>query len=425
MNTLREGSREPQVELLQVALNRAGLYASPPDGIFGPITRNAVLRFQRTRGLEADGIVGPLTWGRLMPFLTGYVKHTVRAGETMYLLSRRYGTSLRAVQTANPNVNPNRLAVGQELVIPLNFPVVATNIRFTSTALALFLEGLEARYPFIRMGTFGRSIMGKPLYYIAVGEGSNQVFYNASHHANEWITTPVLMKFAEQYAQAYVGGGAVGGRPASELYGRATIFIAPMVNPDGVDLVTGEIPAGSPTYVQAQQMNYLSLPFPDGWKANISGVDLNLNYPARWEEAKRIKFAQGYTRPGPRDYVGPAPLSEPESRAVADLTKQHDFSLILAYHTQGEIIFWKFADYNPPRSQEIAQQLSAVSGYAVSETPYESGNAGYKDWFIQTYNRPGYTIEAGRGTSPLALSQFDKIYRDNVGMLALAAVATV
>ncbi len=49
----------------------------------------------------------------------------------------------------------------------------------------------------------------------------------------------------------------------------------------------------------------------------------------------------------------------------------------------------------------------------MEETPYASGYAGYKDWFIETYNRPGYTIEAGRGTNPLSMSQFPEIYDDN------------
>jgi len=66
--------------------------------------------------------------------------------------------------------------------------------------------------------------------------------------------------------------------------------------------------------------------------------------------------------------------------------------------------------------------FSAVSGYSVEETPYASGFAGYKDWFIQTYNRPGYTIEVGRGVSPLPLEQFDRIYRDNAGILTLGAM---
>ena len=59
----------------------------------------------------------------------------------------------------------------------------------------------------------------------------------------------------------------------------------------------------------------------------------------------------------------------------------------------------------------------SLSGYAVEETPTESGYAGYKDWFIQEYDRPGYTIEAGLGVNPLSMEQFPQIYRDNYYIL--------
>ncbi len=61
-------------------------------------------------------------------------------------------------------------------------------------------------------------------------------------------------------------------------------------------------------------------------------------------------------------------------------------------------------------------------GYSVENVPYNSSFAGYKDWFIQNYNLPGYTIEAGFGTNPLPISQFDKIYYDNIGILVLGSV---
>lgn len=147
-----------------------------------------------------------------------------------------------------------------------------------------------------------------------------------------------------------------------------------------------------------------------------------MQFPAEWEKAKEIKFSQGFNQPAPRDFVGYKPLSEPESSAIYNFTLWHKFDLILSYHTQGEVIYWQFLNYNPPKSKYIGEQFAKSSGYSLEETPYNSSFAGYKDWFIQTYNKPGYTIEAGLGENPLPISDFNKIYSDNLGILILGAI---
>lgn len=152
------------------------------------------------------------------------------------------------------------------------------------------------------------------------------------------------------------------------------------------------------------------------------GVDLNLQFPAGWEQARQIKYSQGFTSPAPRDFVGYGPLTEPESLAIYNFTLEHNFRLVLTFHTQGEVIFWQFQNFTPPESLFIGQQFSNVSGYALEDTPFNSSFAGYKDWFIQDFRRPGYTIEAGFGENPLPISQFDEIYNDNIGIMVLGAI---
>ena len=143
-------------------------------------------------------------------------------------------------------------------------------------------------------------------------------------------------------------------------------------------------------------------------------MDLNLQFPASWEQAKEIKFEQGFTSPAPRDYVGSAPLYR--------FTLAHNFRLILAYHTQGRVIYWRYLDFLPPASYYIAEQFANSSGYDLEDTPFSASFAGYKDWFIQTYNLPGYTIECGLGDNPLPISQFNIIYAENEGILVLGAI---
>jgi len=115
-------------------------------------------------------------------------------------------------------------------------------------------------------------------------------------------------------------------------------------------------------------------------------------------------------------------LSAPESLAIYNFTLNHNFRLTISYHTQGKEIYWNFQNYAPPESEFIVQIFSNVSGYISTNAPYSSGFAGYKDWFLQIYQRPGFTIEAGIGMSPLPISQFPQIYNDNIGILILGAV---
>ena len=294
----------------------------------------------------------------------------------------------------------------------------------TSALCEQTVRALTDRYPFLRTEVLTTTAFGRPVQTLVIGEGDRQVIYSAAHHANEWITTPVLLKFAEELAQAMESGGSLYGVPARTITRNATVHIIPMVDPDGVDLVTGAIPQGTPEYETANRIaeNFPAIPFPNGWKANLLGVDLNLQYPAGWLQAREIKFSQGFTRPAPRDYVGRAPLDQLESVALARYTEEVDPALILAYHTQGKVIYWQFRDYDVPGARALAEEFARISGYALEDTPYESSFAGYKDWFIQNFRRPGFTIECGSGESPLPLEQFEEIYRDNLGILVTAAL---
>ena len=421
LETLKLGSTGASVELLQLALQRAGFYNDKIDGDFGPITNEAVIAFQKSIKIPADGIVSMKTWQGLMPYIKGYVRHTIKSGDSFWSIAQMHNTTVRAISTANPSLDPLNLTVGKQIIVPLGFELVPTNIKFSYSLMQYVIDGLIARYPFIKKGSIGKSVMGKDLTLLQIGNGPKQVFYSASHHANEWINTPVVLKFLEEYSKAYSSGGQIYNMSAVALHAMTSLSLVPMVNPDGVDIVVDAIPKDSEYYLKVKKLaeGYPDIRFPEGWKANIRGVDLNVNYPANWEEAKKIKYDLGYTKPGPRDFVGPAPLSEPESRAVYDFTLNNDFVLIIAYHTQGEIIYWKYLDYEPEHAREIGEKFSKSSGYPLEITPYASSFAGYKDWFIQNYNRPGYTVETGKGVSPVPIDQFDKIYNDNIGIMSL------
>ena len=305
--------------------------------------------------------------------------------------------------------------------------LVRTDIPMTSDLCTQTIRNLEEKYPVIQVEKLTDTAFGRPVWAMTMGEGDRHVLYTAAHHANEWITTPLLLKFAEDVAEAYSRSGEIYGVDARSLLDNVMIHLVPMVDPDGVDLVTGAILPGTEEYERANRIaaGFPEIPFPEGWKANLMGVDLNLQYPAGWMIARELKFSQGFDRPAPRDYVGRAPLSQKESGALAGYTEDVDPDLILAYHTQGKVIYWQFRDYQVPGARALGEEFARISGYELADVPYESSFAGYKDWFIQRFRRPGFTIEAGAGENPLPLCQFDEIYRDNLGILVSAAVGQV
>lgn len=226
---------------------------------------------------------------------------------------------------------------------------------------------------------------------------------NASFHANEWITTMVLLNVVNHYLLSLTNGTLMSGFQALDFYNKVELSIVPMVNPDGVELVLN----GPSSNVEE---DVIAINNGDNdfvhWKANIRGIDLNNQFPANWDICKKNKRPKA---PAPRDFPGEYPLSEPEAIAMAELAQKNEFDCIVAFHTQGEEFYWGYEGYEPPQSEKIAKEFERVSGYRSVQ--YVDSHAGYKDWFIQEFKRPGFTLELGRGINPLPISQFPEILK--------------
>lgn len=114
--------------------------------------------------------------------------------------------------------------------------IVQTNVNYNSSLMLQNLIMLNRTYPFLNIQSVGNSVLGRNIYVIKLGKGTKKVFYSASIHANEWITSVVLMKFIEDYCIAYNNNSTLYGYNIRKLFNSASIYIMPMVNPDGVGL---------------------------------------------------------------------------------------------------------------------------------------------------------------------------------------------
>jgi murein DD-endopeptidase MepM/ murein hydrolase activator NlpD len=112
---LKQGMTGTEVKMLQRKLMEWG-YPLEADGKFGPLTVAAVKAFQASHGLKVDGIVGTQTWEEIEKNPT--ITHTVKRGDSLYILARRYEVSIEAIMDAN-DLTDEIIIIGRELTIPV------------------------------------------------------------------------------------------------------------------------------------------------------------------------------------------------------------------------------------------------------------------------------------------------------------------
>jgi Predicted carboxypeptidase len=275
------------------------------------------------------------------------------------------------------------------------------------------LKKLEEAYPgLIRLHTIGESEYGRAIWAADLGLGDAYVMMNGSHHAREWITTILIMSMLEHYAQAYVRDATWNGAPVRDLLHRVTFRFVPMVNPDGVTLQQ----SGLSAFPEESHADLIAMNGGSGnfkrWKANALGIDLNRQYPADWDHIREPGSGPYYM-----NYKGKTTLAAKEAQAMAEATKRTNPEIAVAYHSSGEIVYWHFhtKPENVARDRAIAARYAGMAGYGLVRPAKNPSGGGYTDWFIQTFGRPGLTVELGRraGETNVPLSEWERIWKQN------------
>ena len=304
--------------------------------------------------------------------------------------------------------------------------IVQPTLPYSHAQLMRDITGLKAAYPqLMRVEEAGFSVEGRELPLVILGTGKRKLFCCGTHHAREYITSAYLMYAVNVYAQAAQTKKAYHGFDMAKLLSSCTMYVMPMVNPDGVVLVQGGLKA-----VQDKQKVEAMIrvrPSYSEWKANINGVDLNRQYPALWEKKYVV-----VREPASELFNGTSPASEPEVRAVMRVCRNHDFSAALSFHTKGEVIYW--ADKNTYAKidtvRAFAEGLSAVSGYTMMPISDSEGiyAAGFENWFRQEFLRPGILVEltpSTGGAMPHHDKQFFPLVWDKTKKLCAQALKVV
>ena len=274
-------------------------------------------------------------------------------------------------------------------------------------------------YPFVRVESVGKSVLGKELLSFSVGKGEESVLLCGAFHGAEALTATLLLMFAEKLFSALDCDGEVAGIRARRALFDRKIVILPMVNPDGCDISVTERADCGPF---SERVRLLSRGDLSHWSANVRGVDLNHNFDAGWDRLRELEIKSGIVGPAPSRYGGERPESEPETAALVSLCERENFCHVAAFHSQGEEIYWHYGNKTPEKSSKMAALMSASSGYTLSEPTEIASHGGFKDWFIERYGKPGFTVEIGKGKNPLPPTELNSIYHRLEEMLMLLCI---
>lgn len=283
----------------------------------------------------------------------------------------------------------------------------------------IMIGKLLTDYAFLSRDTIGESRCARPIDLLCVGNRQSQVLFAAAFHGMEWLTTLVMLKFVDELCSAVMSGKSMCGVKVGSFLNRRGLAVVPCVNPDGVEIqIHGAESAGEYRNI----VNKACCGNTGIWQANAAGVDINHNFSAGWESLKSSEIENGITSPAPTRYGGEFPESEPESRTIASYCRTGHIAHAIAFHSQGEEIYWDFGDYHDTEALKMANILSCSSGYAVSRPEGLACGGGFKDWFVEKFRRPAFTVEIGKGKNPLPVEELDNIYRNIREMLVLAVV---
>ena len=281
------------------------------------------------------------------------------------------------------------------------------------------ITALCGLHPSVSRRVIGKSLCGRSIDLLQLGAGDDPVLLCGAFHGMEWLTSLLLLRFTSQMAAALETGSLISDIKLGDFLRRRGVTVIPCVNPDGVEIsLHGSAAAGE----YRELVHNVSCGDTSRWQANARGVDLNHNFNAGWEALHTLEREHGIYHPAPTRYGGEYPESEPETRLLCDFCRSQYFRHALAFHSQGEEIYWDFGERTPEKSRLMAQVLAASSGYEMSEPEAIATGGGFKDWFISCFCRPAFTIEIGKGENPLPLSDLPGIHRTLEEMLVFSII---
>ncbi|MGN0551316.1 MAG: Ig-like domain-containing protein [Acutalibacteraceae bacterium] len=279
---------------------------------------------------------------------------------------------------------------------------------YTTSRVISDCKELAKRYPdLIKAYSIGKSTKGKTIPMLTLGTGSQKALAAAGIHSRENLSISFTMTCVEEYAKAYyTQSGKYGEYDMRDLLSKYTLYVVPVINPDGLDIFTNnENVLYSYPNLNSQRAEF---------KSNANGVNLNRNFPCAWSKITNGGISTRTTTD--QKYKGPSAGSEQETKIMMALCRKYNFNWMFSMHLRGNVVYWRDTlSGTVPGDYALASKLQNKCGYSLMPTSTDDNDygGGFENWFRQEFNRPGFCVElvSSNVPSPTDINSYNRSFK--------------
>lgn len=279
------------------------------------------------------------------------------------------------------------------------------------------IEELESKYAdYVDVQIIGKTVDNRNIYDVILGnpDAEKAVIFQASIHAREYMTSQLVMEQIEYYLDHY--DEEYKEKTYRDIFDKVCVHVVAMANPDGVTISQEGIKGIKKASLRKKLKKMYGANRTTIWKANARGVDLNRQFDYKFEYKIKKKYKKGaYAL-----YGGKKPVSEKETKALVKLVNDVKPKAVVNYHAMGNVIYCNYGGKKKVQKKvyKLAGEIRSLTGYyymGLDKSP------GFANWLVCKKKIPSCTVEIGRNTTPVPISQFGTVWKQNKEVMVATA----
>lgn len=290
------------------------------------------------------------------------------------------------------------------------------HLKYTYSEMENDIYALRNKYQeYVHVNILGTTVDDRNIYEVVLGnpDTAKCVMFQATVHAREYMCSQLVMKQIEYCLDNYEK--KYNGESIHDILDKVCIHIVPMANPDGVTLAQKGIKGIRNKKLRKKLKKMPGISNPSNWKANARGVDINRQFDYKFEKNRSLKRYACYA-----GYGGSSPASERESKALLYVVDTYKPKAVVNYHAMGNVIFhnYKADKATAKKTKRLTAKIKKLTGYSYIGT---SPGPGFANYLNRKRGIPSTTVEIGMYTTPVPISQFKAVWKQNKNVMIAVA----